>query len=99
MCGIWFLLHFSFFQSDIERSEYFPKLDAQMTARGLGAYRKNRNDMYQVLLPYLDDAIRNAKKLAVINKGKLPADAAPGTEVYRLVEKLRPYLDPVDPVK
>lgn len=55
--------------------------------------------MYQVLLPYLDDAIRNAKKLAVINKGKLPADAAPGTEVYRLVEKLRPYLDPVEPVK
>lgn len=96
---LWFLLHFSFFQSDIERSEYFPKLNEQMMARRLGAYCKNRNDMYQVLLPYLDDAIRNAKKLAVINKGKLPADAAPGTEVYRLVEKLRPYLDPVEPVK
>lgn len=89
---LWFLLHFSFFQSDIKRTEYFSKLSEQMISRNLGTYSKNRADMYQTLLPYLDDAIRNAKKLAEINKGKLPADAAPGTEVYRLLEKLKPYI-------
>lgn len=91
---LWFLLHFSFFQSDIERSAYFPKLSQQMTARGLGLYHKNRNDMYQALLPYLDDAIRNAKALAAINGNNPPSASAPGTEIYRLVEKLRPYLVP-----
>lgn len=93
---LWFLLHFSFFHSDIKRTEYFPKLSDQMAARGLGFYRKNKADMYQVLLPYLDDAIRNAKKLAETNKDKPPAAAAPGTEVYRLIEKLKPYLTPAE---
>lgn len=68
-----------------------------MTAQGLGSYRKNREDMYQILLPYLNDAIRNAKALAKINRGKSPADAAPGTEVYCLIEKLKPYLTPAEP--
>lgn len=91
---LWFLLHFGFFHSDIKRAAYFPKLDEQMAARKLGTYRKNRKNMYQALLPYLDVAIQNAKKLAEINEGKLPSDAAPGTEIYRLIEKLKPYLAP-----
>ena len=38
------------------------------------------------------DAIRNAKKLDEINKGRLPSQSAPGTKVYELVEMLLPYL-------
>lgn len=40
----------------------------------------------------MDPAIANAEKLAKINDGKLPSESAPGTQVYLLVKKLRPYL-------
>lgn len=48
--------------------------------------------MYQILYPYLDTAITNAEKLEKINTGKLPSDAAPGTQVHILLKKLKPYL-------
>lgn len=89
---LWYLLHFSFMHSDIHRSEYWPKLTECLTGIGVGAYAKNREDMYQILLPFLDHAIANAKKLDEMNQGKPPSKAAPGTKVYELVERLRAYL-------
>lgn len=89
---LWFLLHFSYFQSDIHRKEYWPKLSECMTMYGFGIYSKGREDMYSILEPYMDSAIRNAKKLDAINQGRTPAMSAPGTKVFELIEKLRPYL-------
>jgi len=89
---LWFLLHFSFMQSDIHRSSYWPKLTEWLENLGEGEYEKNREDMYRILGPFMDDAIRNAKKLDEINKGRLPSQSAPGTKVYELVEMLLPYL-------
>lgn len=40
----------------------------------------------------MDAAIANAQKLDKINEDKLPSAAAPGTKVYVIVEKLKPYL-------
>jgi hypothetical protein len=89
---LWFLLHFSFMQADLHRTSYWPKLTEILTSLGLGEYEKNRTDMYRVLFPYMEAAIANAKKLDKINTGKLPSASAPGTKVYELVEKLKPYL-------
>ena len=89
---LWFLLHFSLMQSDLHRTFYWPKLTEILTSQGLGKYEKNRTDMYQILFPYMDTAIANAQKLDRINDGKLPSASAPGTKVYELVKKLRPYL-------
>ena len=89
---LWYLLHFSFMQSDIHRTEYWPKLTGCLTGIGAGTYEKNRRDMYQILRPFMDFAIANAKRLEVINQGKPPSKAAPGTKIYELVEKLKPYL-------
>ena len=89
---LWFLLHFSFMQSDLHRTSYWPKLTEMLTSLGVGEYVKNRTDMYQILLPYMDAAIANAEKLDKINKNKLPSASAPGTKVYELVKKLKPYL-------
>ena len=89
---LWFLLHFSYFQSDIHRKEYWPKLSECLTMYGLGTYTKDRKDMYIVLEPYMETAIRNAKKLDAVNQGRTPAASAPGTKVYELIEKLKPYL-------
>lgn len=90
---LWFLLHFSFFQSDIHRSEYWPKLTECLNRIEKGDYDKKREDMYIVLKPYVKSAIKNAKKLESLNKGKLPAESAPGTKVYEIIEKLLPYLE------
>ena len=68
------------------------KLTEMLNTLGYGDYEKNRADMYQILLPFMDAAIANAEKLNRINEGKPPSDSAPGTKVYELVKKLKPYL-------
>ena len=90
---LWFLLHFDFYQSDIHRSEYWPKLTDYLTKMGAGEYKKNRDDMYELLEPNIEHALRNAKKLKRSNSGKTPTDSAPGTMVYLIIEKLMPYLE------
>ncbi len=90
---LWFLLHFGFYQTDIHRKEYWPKLSDWLNSIGEGEYRKNRDDMYTILKPYIETAISNAKKLDEINAGKTPAESAPGTKVYEMIEILMPYLD------
>ena len=89
---IWYLLHFSFMQSDLHRKEYFPKLDECLQKINAGKYEKNREDMYNVLKPYMEDAIRNAKAVSKMNRGKLPSESAPGTMIFEFVEKIKPYL-------
>lgn len=89
---LWFLLHFSFMHADIERTEYFSKLTDKLQLLSCGDYSKNRKDMFSILSPYIDTAIRNAKKIDELNKHKTPANSAPGTKVFKLIEKLRPYI-------
>lgn len=92
---LWFLLHFSYFHSNIHRREYWPKLTEWLQGLGKlgkGEYSKGREDMYEILRPFMDQAIRYAKKLDEANAGKPPTNSAPGTKVYELIEKLRPYL-------
>ena len=79
-------------QSDIHRTEYWPKLTEYLKQIGAGEYTKKRKDMYQILYPYINYAIGNAKRLNALNEGKLPSKAAPGTKVYELIELLKPYL-------
>ena len=64
-------------QSDIHRKAYWPKLTDWLIGIGSGAYEKNRKDMYQILRPFMDFAIANAKRLEKINEGKPPSKAAP----------------------
>ena len=89
---LWFLLHFSYFHSDIDRKGYWPKLSKCLNRLGCGDYAKNREDMYDILAPYLETAIRHAQRLDQENAGKSAANSAPGTKVYELVSKLKPYL-------
>ena len=81
-----------YLQSDLHRSEYWPKLSENLKAIGNGEYTKNRLDMFEILRPYMNDAIRNAKKLEECNTGKTPSESAPGTMVHLLIETLKPYL-------
>lgn len=89
---IWFLLHFQYLQADIHRNVVTAKLTNAMNAQGLGAYAKNRRDMYEVLHPFMDTALMYARRLDKENSNRLPSDASPGTKVHVLIEKLKPYL-------
>lgn len=48
--------------------------------------------MFEVLSPNIDYAIINARKLNEINEGKSPSASAPGTRIYELIEKIKPYI-------
>lgn len=89
---LWYLLHFAYTDADVDRTFYWRKLTAALNAIGKGDYYKNRPDMYAVLRPFIDTAIINARKLDKRNARKVPSNAAPGTKVYELIEKLKPYL-------
>lgn len=48
--------------------------------------------MFSVLEPYIDDAIKNAVRLQKEQNGnKSQSNSKPGTRVYELIEKLKPY--------
>ena len=85
-------MHFSFFQSDIHRNEYWQKLSEWLKNIGQGEYSKGRKDMFELLWPYMDFAIANAERLEVLNEGRPPASSTPGTKVHELIKHLRPYL-------
>ena len=46
---LWYLLHFMYMDTDIDRSRYWPKLSDWLKNIGAGSYEKNRPDMYEVL--------------------------------------------------
>lgn len=84
----WFLLHFNLLQSAISRHEYYPRLSEYLGSK----YEKNRDDIYTLLKPNLENAIKNAKKVAKRNKDKPPSKCTPGTAVYEIFDMLISYL-------
>ena len=89
---LWFLLHFDYMQSDISRGEYFPKLNQRLRQLQKGDYKKNRNDMFEILRPQMDTAIANAKRLYNEKQELTPTEATPCTTVFQLIETLLPYI-------
>lgn len=77
---------------DLHRNDYFPKLDRWLKNISSGKYEKNRTDMFSVLEPYMNDAIKNATHLQQQNNDQLPSNSKPGTKVYELIEMLKPYV-------
>jgi len=81
---VWYLLHFSFFDSALLRSHYNDKLSKLLNK----AYKKNDPGMYALLSTKQSRAIQNARKL--YNKQYLLPlkDRNPITTVFQLVERL-----------
>ena len=89
---LWLLIHFDFLQANISREDYKSKLSAHLQSLNLGAYEKNRTDIFQLLYPRLNFAIKNAQRLEKANSGKTPSQSAPGTKLHELLIELKPYL-------
>jgi len=86
---LWYLLHFHYHNTAIDRDKVIKKLELAMGK----PYDKSSRDMYSLLATRLPEAIKNARRLigeAKAVTGKLiPARANPATTVYELVELLQ----------
>ncbi|MCL2058458.1 MAG: RloB family protein [Oscillospiraceae bacterium] len=89
---LWFMLHFEYFQSNVHRADYIPILDRFLTEISKDKYTKNRNDIYDILNPFLPRAIENAKRLKTLHNDDAPSRNAPGTNVYEIFEFLSVYI-------
>lgn len=89
---LWYLLHFQMLSAALPRhgaGSYKEKLSTELVQLGKDVYRKNRDDMYDILLAKQSDAIRNAKRIESYYAAAVsPSDRNPTTTVYSLVERL-----------
>ncbi len=91
---LWMLLHFMFYTPAANREEYYRIINEQFIAHGAGSYKKNRDDLFEVLTFQGDPrkAILYARKLYEEKKRLPPAKAVPCTLVFELVSELARYL-------
>lgn len=82
---LWYVLHYRDMQAPLLRTDYF-----QMLSEYLGHdYEKNSSNMYEILLPYQDSAIKRAEKLKeACRETPLNHDKNPLTLVVDLVTEL-----------
>ena len=85
---LWYLLHFDYIDTALERFQYQNMLSHRMQRE----YKKNDPDMYSLLIKFQDVAINNAKKLEASIKIPLKHNHNPSSTVYQLVEELNLYL-------
>jgi hypothetical protein len=87
---IWYILHYVFYQTPLDRGKYGSKLT---TFLGL-EYEKNDKTMYEKLIDRQPVAIKNAKNLLASYGAKHnPEIDNPCTTVHLLVEFLNEYLE------
>jgi len=84
---LWFLLHFDFIHTAIDRKQYLVKLSEKLGVE----YKKSLPNMYLRLSTRQKDAITNAQKLMKKYSSPDPCRDNPSTTVYQLVEELKKY--------
>jgi len=84
---LWYWLHFDLQQTSVPRSEYGRKLSERLGRR----YSKSDLTLYDELLAYQANAIRNAKKLLSFYGTCNPEKDDPSTSVHVLVEYLNDF--------
>ncbi|GAP18978.1 RloB family protein [Levilinea saccharolytica] len=88
---LWYVLHFEYLNSAIDRKAYMEKLTQYLGFK----YKKNDPDIYQVLQCKMDTAIRNAERLMQEYRPSRPGRDDPSTTVYQLVIALREQAKPL----
>jgi hypothetical protein len=95
----WLYLHFNYTDSALHRHDWNEKLNEIFKQYNLGdgTYRKNYENIYDLVNVYdgADNAIKNAKRrmMGFVEERDIPSQYDPGTMAYKLVEKLKRYLD------
>ncbi|MFD1885549.1 RloB family protein [Paenibacillus wenxiniae] len=91
---LWFLLHFAYLDSNINRQQYYSRLDNVFKNMGIQeGYNKASERLYELLKPHQDKAIRHAQKLRKTHSEMSSfSKKAPCTNVDELVCELRGLL-------
>lgn len=89
---LWYVLHFEFLQSAIDRAAYMRKLDSYLQVK----YKKNDSQIYKRLRCKIDTAIRNATRLLSEYPIPCPGRDDPSTTVHELVKALLDQSKPLD---
>jgi len=85
---LWYLLHYHFNDAAIDRREYARRLTEFIGRK----YRKNNENMYDLLEEKQLTAIRNAEKLLSRYAPCNPEKDDPSTTVHKLVETLNEFI-------
>ena len=87
---LWYLLHFNYLESNLTRDEYYQKLSEIFDTK----YKKSDNHFAMLNTEVnLKNAMINSKQLFDNSKGKnSPADRAPCTTVFQLIEEIEEYI-------
>lgn len=89
----WFILHFSYYHSNNDRSEYIEYLNREFIKLNYGKYKKNDANIFKVL--YQDNkpqlAVKFAEKRLKEESGNTSAKSAPATKVHLLYSELSKY--------
>ena len=88
---LWYVLHFEYLNSAIDRKTYMKKLNDYLGFE----YKKNDPNIYQVLHCKIDTAIRNSERLIQEYHPSRPGTDDPSTTVYQLVISLREQARPL----
>lgn len=86
---LWYLLHFNYYDTSIQRSDYIKKLTTLLKKQ----YKKNDENIYEELKSKQAFAIKNAIKLLKYHNTQSPEMSDPSTTVYELVERLNEFIE------
>ena len=81
---LWYLLHFVYRDTGISRHDIGKLLSGYLRNK----YDKGDKSIYHQLRGRLDNALRNARKLAMSHDNVSPEQSNPSTNVHELIEKL-----------
>ncbi|AJE56460.1 RloB family protein [Escherichia coli] len=83
---LWYVLHFAYLDTKITRGDYVKALTGYLGK----PYKKNDDNMYQILLKNQHKAIERAKRLynEMLPPGACECDSYPYTTIHTLVERL-----------
>lgn len=88
---LWFVLHFEFLNSAIDRAAYLKKLEGHLGRK----YQKCEPNMYKILLSRMNRAISQAEMLLNSYQPSHPAEDDPSTTVHHLVRELCEQAKPI----
>jgi len=92
---LWFLLHFEYFDTALMREDYCRKLSHHLKLHDSRTkYEKNSEEMFDLLLPFLNVAMKNSKLLySTYHEEITLAERDPATVVFRLFDELLPHIN------
>lgn len=92
---LWYVLHFQYLDTKINRKQYIDTLNKILHSKGLPKYSKNMSNIYEILESHGDQlrAIRFAERLIHHHGTCSFSDMQPSTTVHNLVKELNEYIE------